>query len=97
MEILITFAIMISALIFEGFFSGTEIGVVNGRIKLRTLKDRLGIKIRKGEFATLAGYLLEKAHEVPAQCTVIEAHGIAYKILKRTDHLIQEIGISRKQ
>jgi putative hemolysin len=71
--------------------------VVSGRIKLRTLKDRLGIKIRKGEFATLAGYLLEKAHEVPAQGTVIEAHGIAYTILKRTDHLIQEIGISRKE
>jgi CBS domain containing-hemolysin-like protein len=71
--------------------------VVSGRMKLHTLKDRLGIKIRKGEFATLAGYLLEKAHEVPAQGTVIEAHGISYTILKRTDHLIQEIGISRKE
>ena len=76
---------------------GDQEYVVSGRIELQTLKDKLDIRIRKGEFATLAGYLLEKAREVPRKGAVIEAHGISYKILKRTDHYIEEIGISRKE
>ena len=67
--------------------------VVSGRIELDQLKDQLGIKIRKGAYATLAGYLLEKAHEVPPVGTIIESHGISYKVLKRSERAIEEIGV----
>ena len=68
--------------------------VVSGRIELDNLKEQLGINIRKGNYATLAGYLLEKSLEVPPEGSVIESHGISYQIKCRTDRLIEEVGIS---
>lgn len=68
--------------------------VVSGHLELERLKDQLGIRISKGGYATLAGYLLEKSPEVPPQGTVIESHGISYTIEKRTDRLIEEVRIS---
>ena len=58
------------------------------------MKDRLGISIREGAYQTLAGYLLEKSHEVPQEGTVVESHDIKYKIAKRTDTLIEEVRIT---
>lgn len=68
--------------------------VVSGRIELDTLKEKLDIKISKGDYSTLAGYLLEKSLEVPPQGSVIASHGISYTIKRRTDRVIQEVGIS---
>ncbi|MEN8130450.1 MAG: hemolysin family protein [Pseudomonadota bacterium] len=67
--------------------------VVSGRIELKRLKDEVGIKIRKGNYATLAGYLLEKTHEVPSIGSVIESHEISYTILSVQGQAIEEIGI----
>ncbi len=75
---------------------GDEEYVVSARIELGRLKDELGIKVRKGDYATLGGYLLEKAHEVPAEGTVIESHGIKYTIVRSSETTIQEIGIVGK-
>ena len=68
--------------------------VVSGRIELDQLKEKLGISIRKGAYQTLAGYLLEKLHEIPPVDTVVESHGIKYTIAKRTDTLIEEVRIT---
>jgi CBS domain containing-hemolysin-like protein len=68
--------------------------VVSGRLELEKLKDQLGIKIRKGNYATLAGYLLEKSPEVPPEGTVIKSHDISYTIKKRSDRRIEEVQIS---
>jgi len=68
--------------------------VVSGRIELEQLKEKLGISIRKGAYQTLAGYLLEKSHEVPAEGTVVESHDIKYTISKRTDTVIEEVRIT---
>ena len=73
---------------------GDQDYVVSGLIELDRLKDELGIKIRKGNYATLAGYLLEKSFEVPKEGAVIESHGISYTIKRRSDRLIKEVGIS---
>ncbi|MCP4409204.1 MAG: HlyC/CorC family transporter [Gammaproteobacteria bacterium] len=67
--------------------------LVSGRIELDRLKDEVGIKIRKGNYATLAGYLLEKTHEVPPEGTVIESHGISYTVTSVQGHAIEEVGI----
>ena len=68
--------------------------VVSGRIELDLLEAKLGISIRKGAYQTLAGYLLEKSHEVPREGTVVESHDIKYTIAKRTDMLIEEVRIT---
>ena len=68
---------------------GEQDYLVSGRIELEQLKEKLGISIRKGGYQTLAGYLLEKSHEVPPQGVTIESHDIKYKIEKRTDTVIE--------
>ncbi len=68
--------------------------LVSGRIELEHLREKLGISIRKGAYQTLAGYLLEKSHEVPPQGTVMESHDISYLISKRTDTVIEEVRIT---
>ena len=73
---------------------GKQDYLVSGRIELEHLKERLGVSIRKGDYQTLAGYLLEKTHEVPQIGTVIESHDIKYEIAKRTDTLIEEVRIT---
>ncbi len=73
---------------------GDQDYIVSGRIELDNLKEQLGIKIRKGNYSTLAGYLLEKSLEVPPEGSVVESHGISYTIKRRTDRLIEEVGIS---
>ncbi|MCP3867820.1 MAG: CBS domain-containing protein [Gammaproteobacteria bacterium] len=73
---------------------GDQDYVVSGRIELDQLKDKLGISIKKGAYQTLAGYLLEKSHEVPREGTVVESHDIRYSIAKRTDTLIEEVRIT---
>ncbi|NNJ95626.1 MAG: HlyC/CorC family transporter [Gammaproteobacteria bacterium] len=73
---------------------GEQDYLVSGRIELGQLEDRLGILIRKGPYQTLAGYLLEKSHEVPPGGTVIESHGIKYQITKRTNTVIEEVRIT---
>ncbi len=73
---------------------GEQDYVVSGRIELEQLKEKLGISIKKGAYQTLAGYLLEKSHEVPQEGTVVESHDIRYTISKRTDTLIEEVRIN---
>jgi len=73
---------------------GEQDYLVSGRIELEQLEERLGISVRKGDYQTLAGYLLEKTHEVPNNGTVIESHDIRYEIAKRTDTLIEEVRIT---
>ena len=73
---------------------GEQDYLVSGRIELDQLKEKLGISIRKGAYQTLAGYLLEKLHEIPQVDTVVESHDIKYTIAKRTDTLIEEVRIT---
>jgi CBS domain containing-hemolysin-like protein len=73
---------------------GEQDYLVSGRIELEQLKEKLGISIRKGAYQTLAGYLLEKSHEVPPQGVAIESHDIRYTIEKRTDTVIKEVRIT---
>lgn len=73
---------------------GKQDYVVSGRIELEHLNERLGVSIRKGAYQTLAGYLLDKSHEVPLEGAVIESHGIKYTIAKRTETVIQEVRIT---
>jgi CBS domain containing-hemolysin-like protein len=73
---------------------GDQDFLVSGRIERQQLKDELGIRLRTGEFATLAGYLLEKTHNVPPEGTIIKSHGINYSIKKATDSAILEVRVT---
>jgi putative hemolysin len=65
--------------------------IVSARIEIDNLEEKLHIEIPKGNYVTLAGFLLERAREVPPVGTVIKADGIIYTIQKGTPQTIQEV------
>lgn len=68
--------------------------VVSARIEINNLEEELGIKIPKGKYATLAGFLLEKSGDIPLTGTVIKTQGVAFTIERSTPQAIQEVRIS---
>ncbi len=65
--------------------------VVSARVEVASLEEELGVRFRKGKFVTLAGFLLEKSGDIPAQGTVIKAGGITFTIERSTPQAIQEV------
>ena len=67
--------------------------VVSARIEIDTLEEQLGIQLPKGKYATLAGYLLERAGTIPHTGTVIKAKGISFHIERSTPQAIKEVRV----
>jgi CBS domain containing-hemolysin-like protein len=67
--------------------------IVSARIEIDSLEEELGIQLPKGKYATLAGFLLEKAGEIPAPGTVIKRKGITFTIERSTPQAIQEVRV----
>jgi CBS domain containing-hemolysin-like protein len=68
--------------------------VVNARIEIHNLEKELGIQLPKGKYATLAGFLLEKAGDIPPSGAVIRVKGIVFTIERSTPQAIQEVRVS---
>ena len=68
--------------------------LVSGNIELEYLYDQLGIEISKGDYSTLAGYLLQKSPDIPAQGSQIISHDITYTVEERTERKIEKIRIN---
>jgi len=67
--------------------------MVSARIELDSLEEELGIQLPKGKYATLAGFLLEKAGEIPASGTSVKAKGVTFTIEHSTPQAIQEVRV----
>lgn len=67
--------------------------IVSARIEVDSLEEELGIQLPKGKYATLAGFLLEKAGEIPASGTTIKAKGINFTVERSTPQAIQEVRV----
>jgi CBS domain containing-hemolysin-like protein len=65
--------------------------VVSARIEVDSLEEQLGIRLPRGKFATLAGFLLENAGDIPTRGTVVKAAGITFTIERSTPQAIQEV------
>jgi len=65
---------------------------VSARVELDVLKE-LGLDMPDGQYASLAGFLLEKVRDIPPVGTVIEFHGISFTIERATPQAIQEVRI----
>jgi len=65
--------------------------VVSARIEIDTLAEKLGIRLPKGKYATLAGFLLEKEGEIPPPGTLIRVKGISFTIESSSPQAIQEV------
>jgi putative hemolysin len=67
--------------------------IVSARIEVDSLEEELGIQLPKGKYATLAGFLLERAGEIPASGTTIKAKGVTFTIESSTPQAIQEVRV----
>jgi CBS domain containing-hemolysin-like protein len=67
--------------------------IVSARIEVDTLEREVGLHLPKGKYATLAGFLLEKAGEIPTPGTMIKASGISFTIEQSTPQAITEVRI----
>jgi len=67
--------------------------MVSGRVEVDTLQQELGLDIPRGKYATLAGFLLERAKDVPEQGEVIVWQGITFTIHRAQPQVIQEVRI----
>jgi CBS domain containing-hemolysin-like protein len=67
---------------------------VSARIEIDTLEEELDIRLPKGKYATLGGFLIEKAGEIPGPGTIVRSKGITFTIEHSTPQAIQEIRVT---
>ncbi len=67
--------------------------LVGARVELDTLCLELGVKLPRGEYATLAGLLLAFAREIPKPGTEIEVENLRFTIKRGTAQAIQEVRV----
>lgn len=72
---------------------GEQDYVVSARIELDTFAEELGIKLPRGNYTSLSGFLLDKAEDIPPVGAVIEYRGISFTIQRATQLLIQEVRV----
>ena len=73
---------------------GNNTYLVCARIDLDDLAESLDISLPKGRYATLAGFLLDKAKDVPKSGTTIKYQDIKFTVARGTDRVIEEVKIA---
>jgi CBS domain containing-hemolysin-like protein len=70
--------------------------LANARVDLDDLAEELGTELPKGRYSSLAGFLLEKAGEVPAEGSSVEYKELIFTVTRGSARSIQEVKISVK-
>ncbi len=68
--------------------------IVSARVDLDDLANELGIELPRGKYASLAGFLLDKAKDVPRVGTTIEYKSIRFTVQRGTPQAVQEVTVS---
>ncbi len=68
--------------------------LVNARVDLDELDEELDIELPKGRYASLAGFLLEKAGEIPQVGNHIEYQTLRFTVVRGTAQSVEEVKIS---
>jgi putative hemolysin len=67
--------------------------IASARIDLDSLQEELGIKLPNEKQASLAGFLLDKARDIPPVGAVIQCHGVSFTVYRGTPQVIQEVRV----
>ena len=67
--------------------------LVSARIELDMLEEKLGIALPEGDYETLAGFLIELAHEIPAVGAVVPYQSYSFTIERATEQAIKEVRV----
>jgi putative hemolysin len=68
--------------------------LAKARVDLADLSEELGTELSKGRYASLAGFLLEKAGEIPPVGSTVEYKHLRFTIAEGNAQAIQEVKIS---
>ena len=68
--------------------------LANARVDLDDLAEELGIELPKGRYSSLAGFLLEKAGEVPEVGSSVDYKELSFTVTRGSVRSIQEVRIS---
>jgi CBS domain containing-hemolysin-like protein len=69
--------------------------LVSARMEVEELNERLGLKIPRGDYVTLGGFLISKMGKIPAAGEVFEEDGIRYRIARAAQTRIFTVVVSR--
>jgi len=67
--------------------------IVSGLLEIEEANEKLGLDIPKGNYETVAGFLLEKFGYIPKQDEIVIGGSWKYKIMKSTERAIIEADI----
>jgi CBS domain containing-hemolysin-like protein len=67
--------------------------MVSARIDLDTLSEQIGIELPSGNYASLAGFLLDKSQDIPMVGEVIDYKEFSFTITGASRQAIQEIRV----
>ena len=67
--------------------------MVSARIDLDTLSEQIGIALPSGNYASLAGFLLDKSQDIPMVGEVIDYKEFSFTITGASRQAIQEIRV----
>ncbi len=72
---------------------GEQHYLVSARVELDTLRELTGLKLPGGKYATVAGFLLELARDIPEQGRMIRYRNVTFTIQRVTPQALQEIDV----
>ena len=67
--------------------------IVNARIELDELCEKLQIELPQGNYVTLAGLVLEKTRSVPSRGTIIKEQGVTLTVHKSSARAVREVRV----
>lgn len=65
--------------------------MVSGRMEPHLLAEKLGVELPEGNYASLAGFLLEKTREMPRSGSEFKYQNITFTVVRATSLVIQEV------
>ena len=68
--------------------------IVNARIELNLLCDKLGIELPAGNYTTLAGFILYKTHSIPQEGVEIKEDALSLMVHRSSAQAVLEVRIS---
>jgi CBS domain containing-hemolysin-like protein len=67
--------------------------MVSARIDLDALSEQIGIELPSGNYASLAGFLLDKTQDIPMVGEVVNYKKFSFTITSASPQAIQEIRV----
>lgn len=71
--------------------------IINAKMEIDTINEHLPFKIPKGDYETLAGFLLNQFQRIPKPGDIIECEGVIFRIIDSDERSIKRVEVARKK